>query len=103
MIPPKNKKTYFIQPVIRSLDGKWKDDAEYFVFRAEESSAPCLKELSLSAVSSFSNAFYTIIMDKEAFQLNECKNYSKALGIVDNNLILGLSQIIDLRKMTKMY
>jgi two-component system response regulator YesN len=96
--PAKNKKN-ILHPA--RYKGVWmangRDDAEYFVFRAEESNAPCLKELSLSAVSSFSNAFYTIIMDKEAFQLNECKKITRRLWrIVDNNLILGLSQIIDL-------
>ena len=98
--PAKNKKN-IIHPA--RYKGVWvvngRDDAECFIFRAEESNAPCLKELSLSAVSSLSNAFYTITMAKEIFQLNECEKITRKLWrIVDNNLILGLSQIIDFPK-----
>ncbi|HEY8498984.1 MAG TPA: AraC family transcriptional regulator [Clostridia bacterium] len=96
--PAKNKEN-IIDP--ERYKGVWvvngRDDAECFIFRAEESNAPCLKELSLSAVSALSNAFYTITMAKDIFQLNECKTIARRLWrIIDNNLILGLSHIIDL-------
>jgi len=94
----KNKQN-IIDPV--RCHGVWmvggRDDAEFFVVRSEESNAPSVVELSLSAVSSLSNAFYTVITANETILLDDCGRIARKMWrAVDNNLVLGCSQIIDL-------
>ena len=84
---------------IKEFEGVWiidgRDDEEFFIFRAECSSVPSLKEIVNLLINHLFIKYYTVVFALEPFQLSDSRNITKSLWrTLDSNLVLGLNQML---------
>ena len=86
---------------LKEFEGLWlingRDTNEFFIFRAEGSKAPSIKEFFAIMLERLSIKYYTVAFAHEPFRFSELNSISKRLWrTLDNRLVLGTNQLIHL-------